>query len=269
MSNQFTEATIFEHRFWLQILGDHGRFIYYGLPIDEEELLKKANRYIRIFDQLLAKSRQSLSNAELDALSKDAYSQALEVRTFKLNLLELHLQGKTKIKLSPTFINHMVNEVEEYIENLRYIVKGTLPPTQHPIHHHLIWLQDAAGHAGAINDSLDAIEKDFKAKSNYFTKEFEHFYLKAIEIAGYLRTGLQTFPALNRFNKQVDTEMSIFKDFLREIEELELNAEILGIFSPLMADHMAREECYYLIKLAESSGTPLPKCDPTKPRVSM
>jgi len=33
-----------------------------------------------------------------------------------------------------------------------------------------------------------------------------------------------------------------------------------------MADHMAREETYYLMKLAESTDIKPPKGDPTKPR---
>ena len=60
-------------------------------------------------------------------------------------------------------------------------------------------------------------------------------------------------PALNRFNHEVEVEMGLFKTFLNELEEMELSAEVLGIFSASMADHMAREEQYYLMKLAESS----------------
>lgn len=47
--------------------------------------------------------------------------------------------------------------------------------------------------------------------------------------------------------------MSLFKTFLNELEEMEINAESLGVLSPLMADHMAREEQYYLMKLAQSN----------------
>ena len=47
--------------------------------------------------------------------------------------------------------------------------------------------------------------------------------------------------------------MTLFKCFLHELEELELSAQALGTFSPLMADHMSREECYYLMKLAETT----------------
>lgn len=163
----------------------------------------------------------------------------------------------------------MVNEAEEYLRVLPYLQKGEVPPVAHPLHYHLVWLLDAAGHSGAIESSLDQVEYQLRKKSEKFTKDFQHFYLKAVEMAGYLRTDLEEFPALNRFNRQVDLELTIFKEFLRELEELELDKEALGTFSPLMADHMAREECYYLTKVAESSDLELPNCDPTKPRTEV
>ncbi|MCY9423697.1 DUF2935 domain-containing protein, partial [Bacillus paralicheniformis] len=47
----------------------------------------------------------------------------------------------------------------------------------------------------------------------------------------------------------------------------ELTDQMLGTFSALMADHMMREECYYLMKIAESTNTQKPACDPAKPRL--
>lgn len=41
----------------------------------------------------------------------------------------------------------------------------------------------------------------------------------------------------------------------------------LGTFVPLMANHMFREECYYLSKVAESAGIEKPDCKPAKPRL--
>jgi hypothetical protein len=61
--------------------------------------------------------------------------------------------------------------------------------------------------------------------------------------------------------------MKLFMNFLEEIEEMELSKEALGSFAPLMADHMMREECYYLTKLAGASKLSKPSCDPTKPRL--
>ena len=46
------------------------------------------------------------------------------------------------------------------------------------------------------------------------------------------------------------------------MEELELSHEVLSALSARMADRMAREECYYLLKLAQSSGLEMPKCNP-------
>jgi hypothetical protein len=68
-------------------------------------------------------------------------------------------------------------------------------------------------------------------------------------------------------NKEVKLEIELFRGFLSEIEEMGLTKQMLSTFSPLMADHMLREECYYLMKVAQSTNTNKPDCDPTKPRL--
>jgi hypothetical protein len=263
----FKDTAIFELQFWLQVLGDHGRFISDSLAPKEEDFHTTATTYIRIFDMQLQRSRQNLSSSELRKLLREAEQSSKELRHFKLLLLQKLLLKEITISLAPTFLNHMVNEVYEFIRLLQFLTEEKIPPIEHPLHHDLIWLIDAAGHAGAINDKLDPTEKDLKMKSDMFTKQFEEFYLKAVEMAGYLRTNLTSFPALARFHHQIDLEFTIFKAFLREIEELELTKQSLSVLSPLMADHMAREECYYLTKLSESTEVVhKPGCDPTKPR---
>ena len=229
---------MFEHRFWLQILGDHSRFILDNLSPKELDDIQRAQYFIHAFDSLLAESRKSLSDAELSQLNVQAIQQAEHLRMFKLHLLARHLQGEITIGLPPTFINHMVNELDEYLTILMCLLEGKMPPVAHPLHHHLLWLPDAAGHAGAINDNLDAVEKDLKEKSHAFTVQFEQFYLKAIELAGYLRTNLIQFPALTRFNHETELELLLFKEFLRELEKMEINNTVLGTLQPLLADHM-------------------------------
>ncbi|WP_409253990.1 DUF2935 domain-containing protein [Bacillus sp. SCS-153A] len=265
--NHFADKALYEHRFWLQILGDHARFIRDTLSPVEKEEVKQAEQFRTVMDQLLQMSRQPISGQKLEDLTDMAVQQTEKFRTFKLSLIKKKLTGKVVIGLGETFLNHMVNELEEYIEILDYLLKNQEVPEFHPVHHHLLWLADAAGHAGAIHDNLDLSEKKWKEKGTAFQKDFEAFYLKAIELAGYLRTGLLEFPALSKFNEDVQLEMRIFKSILAELEEWEMNHKLLGSFSALMADHMAREECYYLVKLYESAGTPLPDCDPAAPRV--
>lgn len=265
--NVFADNALYEHRFWLQILGDHARFMRDTLSPVEKEEIEQAEQFITVMDQLLQMAKQPLSGHKLDDLTKMAAKQTEKLRTFKLSLIKKKLTGKIVIGLGETFLNHMVNELEEYINILDHLLKKQEVPDFHPVHHHLLWLADAAGHAGAINDNLDLSEKKLKEKGSAFQKDFEAFYLKAIELAGYLRTGLMEFPALSKFNEDVELEMKIFKSFLAELEEWEMNHKLLGSFSALMADHMAREECYYLFKLYETAGTHLPECDPTAPRV--
>ncbi len=208
-----------------------------------------------------------MDESQLHSLLHNALIASDEIRTFKLRLLQEHLVGNIKISLPPTFINHMVNEVEEAIRLFSSLENGQIAPAVHPLHHDLLWLLDAAGHAGAIDANLDLVEKPMHKKSRKFTEEWQDFYLKAVELAGYLRTNIMKFPALEKFHKDVYLEMKIFQLFLHELEEMELNKEVLGTFTALMADHMAREESYYLMKLAETAGTPLPENNPAKPRI--
>ncbi|RHW39070.1 DUF2935 domain-containing protein [Neobacillus notoginsengisoli] len=263
MAVDFEKTTRDEHLFWLQILGDHSRFIHEALAPVQKREIEMAEKFIREFDTLLAQAR----TADPRQLATRAEAEVLRLREFKLSLLREHLVGKIKIHLSPTFINHMLNELDEYVRVLEHVKAGQVPPLYHEVHHHLLWLLDAAGHSGAISTNLDQVEKRLKEKSDTFTKHFEQFYLKAVEMAGYLRTSLAEFPALSKFNSDAQLEIVLFQQFLEEIEELRLSKEALGTFAPLMADHMFREECYYLKKLSESANLPKPNCDPAKPRL--
>lgn len=161
----------------------------------------------------------------------------------------------------------MVNELEEYLRILNALAAGKGVPQFNALHHDMLWLSDAAGHAAAIASDLDMVEKRLMEKSHKFEVHFQQLYLKSIEMAGYMRTQLRDFPAFRRFHKDIDLEMKLFVAFLHEIEEMELSAEVLDRISPLMPDHMMREECYYLMKLAGLGMVPDPKCDPAKPRI--
>lgn len=264
---EIRRVTLFEHRFWLQILGDHSRFILSSLSVEEKDAVQRAEYFINIFDQLLDMARnEKLNDSEINELTLKAYRYAQEIREFKLSLLKRHLTGEIMIQLPPTFINHMLNELEEYICILNFIMTKSIPRAN-PIHHHLLWLLDGAGHAAAIESSLDDVEKLFKEKSRYYISRFEALYIKSIEMAGYLRTKTGNFPALKRFNREAKEEMMSFVSFLEVIEQLRLQKELPGRINPLIPDHMLREECYYLTKLSSVSEVEKPDCDPARPRI--
>lgn len=262
-----SQSALFEHRFWLQILGDHARFIYNTLSPIEKYDIQLAGSYIEAFDRLLKAARTIQLELELVTLATQAQLMTDEFRTFKLDLLSRAILGKVKIGLTPTFINHMINELEESLRILNQLVQGEPVPIFDALHHDFLWLPDAAGHAAAIASDLDSVEKRLIEQSEKFQKHFEQFYMKSIEMAGYMRTNLKDFPAFRRLHKEVDIEMKLFVGFLNELEEMEFSAEVLDRISPLMPDHMMREECYYLTKLAQLGLVSTPNCQPDKPRV--
>ena len=261
------QAILFEHRFWLQILGDHSRFIFNALSPAEKCDSQEARRFIDMFDQLHCQARGINSYQQLNELTEYAVEYAKLLRCFKLEILRRHLTDKIVISLTPTFINHMVNELEEYLGILECLHAKQAPPLTHPIHHHLLWVSDAVGHAATLACSVDLVETDIKEVGECFARSFKELYLKAVEIKGYLRTGEQEFPALTRYNFQVEKEIRSFSGFLCELFDLVSNKEALGNLTPLIPDHMMREECYFLTKLAQVSEVKLPDCDPTRPRV--
>jgi hypothetical protein len=63
--------------------------------------------------------------------------------------------------------------------------------------------------------------------------------------------------------------MTCFKEYLKELGKGVMEKKILGILSPLVTDHMFREECYYLTKLSWVANTNEPGCDPAKPRIDL
>ncbi|RIX50872.1 DUF2935 domain-containing protein [Paenibacillus nanensis] len=260
------EQAWFEHRFWLQILGDHSRFIHSALAPKEKRDVQLAEQFIQLFDQLLEQARSE--QASLAEVTASAYRAAEQLKAFKLDLLDRLLLGKVTIAFTPTFLNHMVNELEEYMRILASLLEGKGVPVFPSLHHDLLWLPDASGHAATIAAELDPTEKNIIKKSEQFEKHFNQFYLKAIELAGYFRTMRDHYPAMSKFHTDVNLEMAVFMAFLQELEELEISNELLSRIDPLMPDHMFREECYYLLKLSQSGAAQQPDCDPAKPRLS-
>lgn len=263
----YFELAQLEHKFWLQIMGDHARFIFFSLAPTETDSLKRAQEFIIVFDQLLEHAKSQLVANEIDDFNRQAYEITYRFREFKLQLLSMTLEANIKVHLPSTFFNDMLNELEEYL-TITNMLMNEEEPVFHPIHYHLLWLLDAIGHAASIAAELDPVEKDLIDKSHSFEMIFSDLNLKAIMMNGYLRTDMEHFPSLTRLNEQVNNSIILFMEFLENIRDQRMDGRVLGTLLPLMADHMAREECYYITKLSLSAGlTKKPNCDPTRPRI--
>ncbi len=133
---EFVQSAKDEHTFWLRILRDHSQFILDALPEKEKEKIKVAKSFIAAFNKLLD---QLNDGTNINEITTEAEKKAKNLREFKLSLLQKHLtDSKFTIHLAPTFLNHMVNELEEYLLVLSYLKQNQVPPIFHELHHHLL-----------------------------------------------------------------------------------------------------------------------------------
>jgi hypothetical protein len=250
-------------------MGDHSRFIFFSLAPTETEYIMLAQEFILLFDKLLEETHHFISEEALLQMNKDAFEATYRLREFKLELLSMSIDSDLKTQLSPSFINDMLNELEEYLHVLSNLQNDSPTPV-HPIHYHMLWLSDAVGHAASIEAELDFIEADLIDQSCRFRIQFQDLYLKSLIMNGYLRTELETFPSLTRLNDQAAMAIHNFIEYLDTLRDKRSDRKVLGTLMPLMADHMSREECYYLWKLSSSASTiRKPDCDPTRPRLEV
>lgn len=266
---EYIEQSKLEHRFWLQILGDHSRFILSNLAPKETRLIAISQEFINIFNSLLEQARAEMNAESWISFARQVVPPVQSLRLFKLEILKLHLCKKVEIRLSPTFFNHMINELDEYLRNLNYLGQGQVIPPKSPVHHHLLWVLDAQGHAASIYCELDASQTKLRNTAKCYKDQWSQKYLETVEFTGFLRTGLPMFPSLGEFDETVAGEMLGFKGYLEDLIIKTLAAKAIGTLTPLVPDHMAREECYYLYNLHKSDpkNVPNPNCDFTRPRV--
>lgn len=238
-----SQDELYEHRFWLEILSDHLTFIQLKLAVTETELHEDVQG-------LLYQITSDLDDAKEGSVDlEDIKELVADIRLFKEDLLRRQILGKVDLSLPPTFINHMLNELQAYQRIL-----DTLPEivVEHPLSYHRLWLKDAEGHADSIITELDAVEMPKRKQLKKLKKKFAALYAKADEFTGYLRATNEQFPALLKLTLDAETHIRVFMVMLKEVREMVSSKELLGTFLPLMADHMLREERYYLDKLAQS-----------------
>ncbi|WP_370452585.1 DUF2935 domain-containing protein [Lysinibacillus sp. SGAir0095] len=121
----FFESAIFEHQFWLRILGDHSRFIRDSLYPSEKEDIAKASQFIQVFDQFHAQLKQQNETTILPFTNK-VEEAVNELKALKLSIIRRHITGQMKIHLTPSFVNHMVNELEEFQRIIGYLKQEKL-----------------------------------------------------------------------------------------------------------------------------------------------
>ncbi len=264
-----SEANLrFELNFWLQIMGDHARFIKTSLLADNSNLVMVATNFIQLFDKFLDKIRQGNGIEPGGELINEITDGVISFREFKRELLSDRLRNLPVTSLAPTFYNHMLNKLEGFLAVLT-IGRPEGLAKENVLGEHLLWTLDASGHAAALASDLDKVEYALRAEAGFFLTRFDGLYIKAVELTGLYRSNPPAVQSvLESYNFEIVKVIQDFMGYLEELKEKVLKDRVLSRLSPLIPDHMYREECYYLHKIARfQPGMLKPDCDPGRPRV--
>ncbi|WZL74233.1 DUF2935 domain-containing protein [Clostridiaceae bacterium 35-E11] len=244
-----------EVEFWTEIMRDHGKFQHDALAPQESESIKMTKYFINLFHRLHVEANEFPTNAssiEINNFVNKNTSALTHFIQFKTFLLRRLMKCNIHLGLPPSFINHMLNEAMEYYRVLCFI-QGSIPFDQ-PLENlrlHRIWLPDASGHASAIASDLDAVESELIQCAQEFAKRFDNLVKKTSELSKiYERTGFKD-SSLTYLNKEVAEEIDKFVCYLEKIKALRSKCSILGTISPLLPDHMIREEKYYMYRIEQ------------------
>jgi len=229
--------------FWTGIMRDHAQFIYNSLTVSEAEMIQKVDAFKQLFTKLQVDVSKNPVTNELITQAKSLLGKFISL---KKTILERLMSCKIGIGLSPSFLNHMINEAFEFYRILE--TKKDVNPVLETLRFHKVWLPDASGHAQFVASQLDGIESTYIMISLDYVQTFDQFFKKAYEMyIMFERTSLND-GGISKLNEDVKRVVSDFIGFLGDVEENRKGCSLYatGTFEPLVLDHMIREEKYYL-----------------------
>ena len=242
-----------EIEFWTGIMRDHALFQYNALSPKEVEAIKSTEYFMKSFDDLNREAKELQDNYKgkrIEKVLSDNMKVLKQFIRFKTDLLTKLLKCDIGLNLTPSFLNHMINEAMEYYKVL-YIIKDntSFDKTLENLRLNKIWLADASGHASAIACDLDAVEVEFTKKARKFQKKFDGLFKKAFEMYKmYERTKLND-GTVAYLNIEVEKTLTDSVEFLAKANDLTQCCSIMSALPPIIPDHMIREENYYLYRV--------------------
>ncbi|HHT38675.1 MAG TPA: DUF2935 domain-containing protein [Mollicutes bacterium] len=229
--------------FWSGIMRDHEEFLTLSLSVNEMELIETANFFKEEFTKI-----HNLSNNNITGdFINEVMSLLVNFIEFKRYIIQKLLMCAINISLPPSFINHMINEAQEFYETLESIRRPKAVNTvEENIKLHKVWLPDSSGHATSLLMFIDAVEAFDREEARRFACDFNKLFIKANELGIMIDRTNMSNGALKYLNEQSKNKISDFIYFLSRIKELRIQCKLLGNLMPLIPDHMIREAQYYL-----------------------
>ncbi len=234
---------VIDINFWLGILRDHTIFIYNSLGPSEKEAARRAESLRYIFENLMKNPG--------GAAAGDAARATRELIMFKTNLLARCLHCQVVIHLNPSDLNVMINEALEFFRIL-----GELPPLSQDraarlLHLMRLWIPDAATHSAMLYRVLDPDEHKLLQELQNYEWNFNLMFLKTILKTQMYEKLAADFPSLYEMIPEARQSVESHIVLLNAMERRLESCTVENTGSPLMADHMLREERYFLNQLTQ------------------
>ena len=241
--------------FWTDILSDHAMFQVNALSYKEAKFIAEAERFHYFFKNSNESIRHG-QNIDMHVLE----SNTSNFINFKKKIIVSLLNHSILINFSPSFINHMINEANEFLglfhplpqsENVESSFGASLEsPLKPPSLYTKIWLADASGHASTMASFLDLSETFLIQQAEYFKFTFDNLVKKASEInmtGENLKTDINT----DLLKEETIGTLEEFIKFCEKTGELLDKKTIMGIgtFSSAVTNHFIKEHRYFINKI--------------------
>ena len=229
--------------FWTDILSEHAKFQINAFSHKEGNYISTAERFYHNF----IKYNQTIEygkNVDMYALENDV----IKFISFKKEIIFNLLHHNILINFSPSFINHMVNEANEFLGMFR---SGICPEkTQNPSLYIKIWLADASGHASTLSAFLDLAEVPNIQHAEFFKDMFDKLGKKASEIT-MIKENMETHVDVSFLKEETIEALDEFILYVEKIGELLDSKRIMsvGTMSSEITTHFVKEHRYFINKL--------------------
>lgn len=249
MSDFFVDRSLEEIRFWSRIMKEHSLFLKLGFNCDDTQLIREADRFYGIFENIENQSLAYSSDTDPQTIydfNKVVHGAVCHIWAFKRKVLELIIHCKISGNNFPLLVDHVSREAAYFMKRLEQLNTGTLDPLPDAIiNENVFFLKIMADHAKFINHLLDPSERKLVEQARDFSHDFDQLLFQAIDLDS-MRPESLTQPLLDQFVDQNRVSVRQLRDFKKTAHELIEACRIKSIIPPLLADHVFREASHFL-----------------------
>jgi hypothetical protein len=245
-----------EHRFWVEVLEDHARFVRDHLPPEEAEWADWAERYIDMFWKLrglLSKVKETSApdSPIMKAVAKEIHSVAYGYYRLEGQLQHLKLNNKLRIRLSAEYFNGTLNENQEYLRLLNDYMQGKEPKPLPLTDLMGMWLEDQIEHAALLHRILQEKGSTFAEEALLIHQSLVQSAAENHSIQSYLRFTPPGFPIqLEHARATSESAVRLYQLVTRTLDSHQLQPSLSQITVRLL-EHYLPETRYFLIKLSK------------------